>query len=57
MVIDLTKDCQYKLYPLKNPDRLVLDIYRIPISKTTMQLSGGVTYTYAQEELNGQDRW
>ena len=54
VVIDLTKDCQYKLYPLKNPDRLVLDIYRIPISKTTMQLSGGVTYTYAQEELNGR---
>ena len=54
VVIDLTKDCQYKLYPLKNPDRLVLDIYRIPISKTTMQLAGGVTYTYAQEELNGR---
>ena len=54
VVIDLTKDCQYKLYNLKNPDRLVLDIYRIPISKTTMQLAGGVTYTYAQEELNGR---
>ena len=54
VVIDLTKDCQYKLYNLKNPDRLVLDIYRIPISKTTTQLAGGVTYTYAQEELNGR---
>ena len=42
------------MYNLKNHDRLVLDIYRIPISKTTTQLAGGVTYTYAQEELNGR---
>lgn len=54
LVVDLAKDCQYKIYPLKNPDRLVLDIYRIPISKRTTQLAGGVTYTYAQEELNGR---
>lgn len=54
LVIDLTKDCQYKIYPLKGPDRLVIDIYRIPISRRTTQLAGGVTYTYAQEELNGR---
>ena len=54
LVINLTKDCQYKIYPLKGPDRLVIDIYRIPISRRTTQLAGGVTYTYAQEELNGR---
>ncbi len=54
LVITLAKDCQYKVYPLKNPDRLVLDIYRIPISKTTTQLAGGVTYTMSQEELDGR---
>lgn len=54
LVIDLTKDCQYKIYPLKGPDRLVIDIYRIPISRRTTQLAGGVTYTYAQEEFNGR---
>lgn len=54
LVIDLNKDCQYKIYPLKGPDRLVIDIYRIPISRRTTQLAGGVTYTYAQEELNGR---
>ena len=54
LVIDLNKDCQYKIYPLKSPDRLVIDIYRIPISKTTTQLAGGVTYTYSQDELDGR---
>lgn len=54
LVIDLNKDCQYKVYPLKGPDRLVIDIYRIPISKTTTQLAGGVSYTFSQEELNGR---
>lgn len=54
LVIDLNKNCQYKIYPLKGPDRLVIDIYRIPISRRTTQLAGGVTYTYAQEELNGR---
>lgn len=54
LVVTLTKDCQYKVYPLKGPDRLVLDIYRIPISRKTTQLAGGVTYTFAQEELNGR---
>lgn len=54
LVIDLNKDCQYKIYPLKGPDRLVIDIYRIPISRQTTQLAGGVSYTYAQEELNGR---
>lgn len=54
LVVDLTKDCQYKIYQLKNPDRLVIDIFRLPISQTTTQLAGGVTYTYAQEEFNGR---
>lgn len=54
LVVNLNKDCQYKVYQLKNPDRLVVDIYRIPISKTTTQLAGGVSYTYAQEEFNGR---
>lgn len=52
--ITLAKDCQYKIYQLKAPDRLVIDIFRINIIKESKQLAKGVTYTYLQDELNGK---
>lgn len=52
--ITLAKDCQYKIYQLKGPDRLVIDIFRINIIKESKQLAKGVTYTYLQDELNGK---
>jgi len=33
LLIDLSKDAQYKVYQLANPHRLVVDIYRISISQ------------------------
>lgn len=54
LVINLNRDCQYKVYPLKAPNRLVVDIYRINLETRTQQLAGGVTYTYKQEEFEGR---
>ncbi len=54
LVIDLTRDCQYKVFQLKAPNRLVIDIYRINILKQTRQLAQGVSYTFMQDELNGR---
>lgn len=52
--IDLKKDCQYKIYQLKGPNRLVVDIFRINIIKQTSPVAQGVTYTYMQDEMNGK---
>lgn len=52
--ITLAKDCQYKIYQLENPHRLVIDIFRINIIKKTEKLAKGVTYTYLQDEINGR---
>lgn len=52
--IELTKDCQYKVYNLENPHRLVVDIFRIDIVKQTEKIADGVTYTYLQDEINGK---
>lgn len=54
LTVRLKKDCQYKIYQLNNPHRLVLDIFRINIVKKTQQLAKGVSYTYLQDELNGR---
>lgn len=54
LVIDLTKECQYKVYQLATPHRLVVDIFRINILKQTQQLAKGVSYTYLQDEMNGR---
>jgi exopolysaccharide biosynthesis protein len=54
LLIDLSKDAQYKVYQLANPYRLVVDIYRISILKQSRELAKGVTYTYLQDEMNGR---
>ena len=54
LVVELNRDCQYKIYPLKEPNRLVVDIYRLQLETRTQQLADGVTYTYKQEEFAGR---
>lgn len=54
LFVNLTRDCQYKIYQLTNPNRLVIDIFRINIIKQSKDLAKGVTYTYLQDELNGR---
>ncbi len=54
LTVNLAKDCQYKIYRLENPDRLVIDIFRISIIHNSRQLADGVKYTYVQDEINGR---
>lgn len=54
LIVELNKDCQYKVYQLQNPHRLVVDLFRINIVKQNKQLAKGVTYTYLQDEMNGR---
>lgn len=51
--VDLGKQAQHKVFALKKPDRLVLDVYRIQIVKTTRELGDGLSYTYWQDDMNG----
>ena len=54
LLIELNKECQYKVYQLPNPHRLVVDLFRINIVKQSKQLAKGVTYSYLQDEMNGR---
>ena len=54
LVIELNKECQYKVYQLPNPHRLVVDLFRINIVKQDKLLAKGVTYSYLQDEMNGR---
>ena len=54
LVIDLNRDLQYKIYPLKEPNRLVIDLYRLQLYTKVSQLAGGVTYIEKQEEIEGR---
>ena len=54
LIIELNKECQYKVYQLPNPHRLVVDLFRINIVKQSKQLAKGVVYTYLQDEMNGR---
>ena len=54
LLVDLNKECQYKVYQLANPHRLVVDLFRINIVKQSRSLAKGVTYTYLQDEMNGR---
>lgn len=54
LTVNLAKDCQYKVYRLTGPDRLVIDIFRINIITQTKELAKGVTYSYRQDEFNGK---
>ena len=53
LTINMLKDCQYKVLQYSNPNRLVIDVYRIELLKQEKALAKGVTYTYIQDEMNG----
>ena len=54
LVIDLNRDLQYKVYALKEPNRLVIDLYRLQLYTKVRELAGGVTYREKQEEFEGR---
>lgn len=51
--ISLKKPAQHKVLLLKNPNRIVVDIYRIQIVKVTKDLGNGLSYAYWQDDMNG----
>lgn len=53
LTINMLKNCQYKVLQYSNPNRLVIDVYRIDLLKQEKVLAKGVTYTYIQDEMNG----
>ena len=52
--VELAPGCQYKIYTLENPQRLVVDVFRISLIKESRELAPGVVHTYLQDEINGQ---
>ncbi|MBR5857331.1 MAG: hypothetical protein IKY88_00330, partial [Phascolarctobacterium sp.] len=53
LTINMLKDCQYKVAQYVEPNRLVIDVYRIELVKQEKTLAKGITYTYIQDEMNG----
>ena len=51
--ISLKKPAQHKVIVLKNPNRLVVDIYRIQIIKISKDLGKGLQYTFWQDDMGG----
>lgn len=51
--LSLDRPVQYKVFTLKGPDRLVVDLYRIAIIRTEKDLGGGLRYTFWQDDMNG----
>ncbi len=53
LVVDLNKEQQYKVFTLRQPNRIVLDIYRILVTKNTVTQSKGLKYTFWQDDMEG----
>ncbi len=53
LTVALNRPAQYRVLLLKNPNRLVLDIYRIAIVKQHRELGGGLAYNYWQDDMEG----
>jgi hypothetical protein len=54
LVVSMTKSAQHKVLVLKNPNRIVLDIYRIQIIRQHTELGQGMAYNYWQDDFNGR---
>ncbi len=53
LVVELNKEQQYKVFALQKPDRIMLDIYRILVSKNTVEQGKGLKYTFWQDDMEG----
>ena len=51
--VSLKKPAQHKVLVLKNPDRIVVDVYRIQIIKISKDLGKGLQYTFWQDDMAG----
>ncbi len=53
LIVDLKSEAQHKVLVLKQPDRLVLDIFRIRVENTKNDMGKGLTHFYRREDMNG----
>lgn len=53
LIVDLKSEAQHKVFVLKQPDRLVLDIFRIRVENTKNDMGKGLTHIYRREDMNG----
>lgn len=53
LVVSLNKEQQYKVFALQRPNRIVLDIYRILVTKNTVNQGKGLQYTFWQDDMEG----
>ena len=51
--VSLKKPAQHKVLVLKNPNRIVIDVYRIQIIKVSKDLGKGLQYTFWQDDMSG----
>lgn len=51
--VNLKKPAQHKVLVLKNPNRIVIDVYRIQIIKINKDLGKGLQYTFWQDDMGG----
>ena len=51
--VSLKKPAQHKVLVLKNPNRIVIDVYRIQIIKISKDLGKGLQYTFWQDDMGG----
>ena len=53
LIVDLNSEAQHKVFVLKQPNRLVLDIFRIRVESTSSDMGKGLTHIYRREDMNG----
>lgn len=53
LIVDLNSEAQHKVFVLKQPDRLVLDIFRIRVESEKNDMGRGLTHIYRREDMNG----
>lgn len=53
LIVDLKDEAQHKVFVLKQPDRLVLDIFRIRVESTKNDMGKGLTHIYRRDDMNG----
>jgi hypothetical protein len=51
--VNLKKPAQHTVLVLKNPNRLVIDVFRIQIIRISKDLGKGLQYTFWQDDMNG----
>lgn len=54
LVIRMSKNCDYKIFNLVNPHRLVIDVFRNTVFKKKENIARGVDYTFIQDDFKNK---